>query len=221
MVTVMRLRGPLDEAGFSLVELLIAAAISAVVLGAAATLTIQVQRSYSTQLEDALVEEEARFALDWIVRTLQPAGANPYGITISPCPAAGTTFAALRLDPNGDGINNDVRVQADVNPPDGRLAGVAGACTQPGEDILISHDAANRVIARQDMAVDAAAVAMTEPVITQLTFTFLDVNRAVTAAANNVVYVRVAVTGQSRVRNPYTGQFTSATRQSEVRLRAR
>lgn len=214
-----------DQRGFSLVELLIVAAITSAVIGAAVTLATGVQTVYSYQLNDASVQQEARFALDWIARMLTPAGSNPYNITTSACPAAGTAFAALRLDPDGDTIHDDVRVQADVNPPNGVLLGLAGSCSgtgaESGEDVTIAHDPATNTITRRDMATDTAPVAVTDGIFTQLLFTYLTTSRVVTTTPANIAYVQVNLTGRSRSRSPNTGQYTTFTYRSEVRIRAR
>jgi prepilin-type N-terminal cleavage/methylation domain-containing protein len=223
MVTAhARLSARPGERGFSLVELLIAAAISALVLGASAALAARMQQSYGTDLDDVAVEEEARFALDWIARLLRAAGSNPYNITVSPCPVAGTAFQAIRLDPNANGVQDDVRIQADINPPNGLLLGTTGACTtEPGEDVTISHDSVNRVITRQDHGVDATARAMTDPVITQLRFTYLDATRAATVNPATIAYAQVSITGTSRMWNVERRQYNTKTLQTEVRLRIR
>ena len=67
-----------DARGFTLVEFMIAALITTAVLGGTVVLATQLQQGYSTQLDDVLVEQEARFALDWIARILRSAGSNPY-----------------------------------------------------------------------------------------------------------------------------------------------
>lgn len=211
-----------DEGGFSLIELLVAALITTIVVGSAAMLASKVQTAYSSELDDAAVQQEARFALDWIARTLAPAGSNPYNIGTSACPSAGTAFAAIRLDPNGNGIHDDIRVQADVNPPNGLLLGLGGgACNESGEDITIGHDPVNLVVTRRDRATDAAPVAVTDRVFTQLRFTYLTVSRVVTTTPPSIAYVQVVLTGRSRGRNLNTRQFSTFTYRSEVRIRAR
>lgn len=211
----------MDERGFTLVEFMIAGAISIAVLGGTVALATQIQQGYSTQLDDVAVEEEARFALDWIARVLRPAGSNPYGIVLSPCPAASTAFQGLRLDPNANGIQDDVRVQADINPPNGLLVGAAAACTEQGEDITIAHDIAASTITRRDHAIDASGVAMTPPIFTQLRFTYLNAARAATTTPAAIVYAQIRVTGRSEALNPITLQNTTATLETEVRLRTR
>ena len=209
------------QSGFSMVEVLVASVIAVAMLGTVVGIGTQLQRGYSTQLEDTLVQEEARYALDWIARLLESAGSNPYRMTVSPCPVAGTPFVSLQLDPNGNGIHDDLRIQADVNPANGVLAGAAGACPEAGEDVTVSHDPLALVVTRRDNAIDLAPVAMTEPVFTQLRFVYLNSQRAVTANAAAVAYVRVELTGRSVALNPYTRQQTIIALQREVRLRAR
>jgi hypothetical protein len=120
------------------------------------------------------------------------------------------------LDPNGGGNDDDsIQVRADVNPPDGDALDAL-------ENVTIALDPVNGVITRQDTnAIDASALAMTDAIITDLQFTFLNAARAETASAKLVAYVQVQVTGRSRARNPKTGQFTTSTLATEVRLRTR
>lgn len=209
------------EAGFSLVELMISMVVALAVLGAASTLAGGVQRTYQHQLHDVTVEQEARYALDWMSRTIISAGSNPYGVNVTDCPSTGTAIQAIRLDPDGDGVNDDIRVQGDTGRPNGLIVGTAGACNEPNEDITIAHDAANSVITRRDIAVDAAPIAMTDGIFTQLRFTYLTANRLPTAVPGSIRFVRISVQGRSRGRNPHTGQQTVFALQQDVRLRAK
>jgi type II secretory pathway component PulJ len=211
-----------NERGFTLIEFLIAALITTAVLGGTVMLAAQLQQAYTTQLDDVTVEEEARFSLDWIEQAIRNAGSNPYTIGVSGCAAA--AFTAIGIDPDGDGANDDIRIHADINPPNGLLGGVAGACNEATEDVTIAYDNVNLVITRRDNNVDAAAVVMTEPVITNLLFTYLDSAGNVTANPNAVAYVRVSVTGKSVPKqNLYDADnaFTTTTLQTEVHIRTR
>ncbi|MBI4264799.1 MAG: prepilin-type N-terminal cleavage/methylation domain-containing protein [Acidobacteria bacterium] len=210
-----------DERGFTMVEMLIAAGITGAVVGGAIMMATSVQRVYSYELNDAAVQQEARFALDWITRTIAAAGSNPYDITVTVCPTAGT-FQAIRLDPDLDGDDDDIRVQADVNPPNGVLVDSDVSCdAEDGEDVTIAHDPDAMTITREDAALDDAPVPVTDGIFTDLQFTYLDTNRAATTNASAVIYVQVSVTAQSRARNPYTGDYTTYTYQTEVRVRGR
>ena len=208
--------------GFTLIEFMIAALITTAVLGGTVMLASQLQQAYTTRLDDATVEEEARFSLDWIEQALRNAGSNPYGITASGCAAA--TFAAIEMDPDGNGDDDDIRIHADINPPNGLLGGVAGTCDEPNEDVTIAYDAANLVITRQDNNLDMDPAAMTEPVITELLFTYLNSSRTVTTNPNLVSYVHVRVTGKSVVKQQlYDADtaFSTTTLETDVHIRTR
>jgi Tfp pilus assembly protein PilW len=210
-----------DDRGFSLVELLIVAFLSTAVVGSAVMMASQVQKGYSHQLDDAGVQQETRFVVDWIAKTIAAAGSNPYRIVTSQCPATGTAFQALRFDPDNDGIQDDVRIQADINPPNGLLVGVSGFCNEPGEDVTIAHDPQLNAITRRDRATDASPVAVTSGVFTQLVFSYLAADRTATTVPASAAYVRVTLTGRSTSRNQELGRLQTFTYSSEVRLRSR
>ena len=209
-----------DAGGFSLIEMMIASLITTVVLGSAGMLTAGVQSAYTHELDDAALQEEAQYVLDWIGQTVAPAGSNPYDVSTADCGEPGTLFAPLRLDPDGNGVDDDLRVQADINPPNGLVAGSLDGCDEPGEDVTISFDRPNHIITRRD-ATDAAPVAMTAGVFTSLQFSYLTADRTITSNPDAVAFVQVELTGQSPSRNPITGQSATYTYQSEIRVRAR
>jgi Tfp pilus assembly protein PilW len=209
-----------DERGFSMIELMIAMLVSMVVLGSAASVISAVQNTYAHQMDDATVEQEARFAMDWIRRTIEQAGSNPYSVSVSQCPSANTAFQAIRMDPDGDGQPDDIRVQADVGIPDGLIVGSAGSCTQADEDVTIAHDAAASTITRFDRGVDGAPVGWTDNVFTGLQFQYLDSTMTPTAFAGAVRVVRVTITGRSRSARPGASQGTTFTLESDIRLKS-
>lgn len=210
-----------DERGFSLVELLIVALLTTTIVGSAVMMASQVQQGYAHQLDDAGVQQETRFVVEWIAKTIATAGSNPYRIVTTQCPSTGTAFAALRFDPDGDGIHDDVRIQADINPPNGLLVGASGQCNEAGEDVTIAHDPQLNAITRRDRATDQAPVAVTSGVFTQLLFSYLTADRAATTAPASAAYVRVSLTGRSASANANTGDFQTFSYSSEVRLRSR
>ena len=210
-----------DARGFTMAELLVAVAVGATVMGAALVLTTQVQRAFTSQLDGAGVQQEVRYAMDWISRALMQAGSNPTTMTVSACPAAGTAFRTVRRDPNADGVHNDVRLHADVSPPNGLLGGLAGACTEAGEDITIGYNAVDRTITRRDNNIDAAAVAMSGNVFSGLLFQYLDANGNAAATDDATATVRVTITGRTPAIDPHTGQPLTFTLVSNVRLRSR
>ena len=217
------MRAPLltDERGFTLVELLVASVVTILVLGGAVALTGQIQNGYRRQLEDSVGEQEARYAMDWINRYLRSVGNNPFNATQSDCPGANTSFYGLIMDPNGDGVNDDITLQSDSNPPDGKIGGTAGNCTQANENVTISYSDTEHAITFLDEAVGATATTRTDSLIDGLEFVYLDSNRNVTAVQANVVYVQTQITIRTRTIDAAAGTPTTRTLTSEVRVRSR
>jgi Tfp pilus assembly protein PilW len=210
-----------NEAGLTAIELLFAAAISVGVLGASATLASQMQSRYNLESELAEARQEGGYALMLIGRYLRGAGNNPFSLLVTSCPVAGTPVAAIRIDPDGDGIDDDIRLQSDVSPPNGRIGGLGGGCTEAGEDVTISHDAAASTITVRDNNLDASAVARTDGIITSLRFSYRDLNHAVTAVAANVAFVEVTVIGRTRTVAAHLGTQATHVVSTEVRMRNR
>src|SRR5690348_3238232 len=102
-----------NERGFTLAEILIASVVTMLILGGALAVTQQVQVSYRRQIEDSAAEQEGRYALEWVSRLIRAAGNNPYALPTvvggkNPCPVANTPYSWLMIDPNGDGVNDDI-----------------------------------------------------------------------------------------------------------------
>lgn len=210
-------RARLDsEDGFTLIEFMVAALIMTLVLGGTVTLATQMQQSYVTQLNNAEVEQEARYALDWIARELRSAGSDPYFII--------PDDQEIWIDPDGGGDNDTVRLQSDISSPD--LAdGADGALDGDGENVTIAledlgADGVGAITREDENADDSSALPMTEEIFTNLQFTFLNSGRVVTTNPQLVAYIQVEVTARSRVPNPNTG-FATVTLDTEVRLRTR
>jgi type II secretory pathway pseudopilin PulG len=214
-----------DERGFSMIELMIAMLVSMAVLGSAATVISGVQSTYAHQMDDVTVEQELRFAMDFIRRTIEQAGSNPYSVSLTNCPSAGTAFQAIRMDPDGDGQPDDIRVQADVGIPDSLIGGTTGSCNQADEDVTIAYNPSvtpgvSGTITRFDRGTDLAPVVWTDAVFTGLTFEYLDSTMTPTAFVGAVRVVRVTLTGQSRSARPGMEEGQTFTLESDVRLKS-
>jgi type IV pilus assembly protein PilW len=218
------------EAGFTLIELLVVTVVSLLVVGGVVMVSKQVQEGYGQQFETAAAEQEARYALDWIQRLLRQAGSNPFAIRTSACVGAGLLPAVSGLpavvrDPNGDGVDSDVRILADSSSPNGLLGGpgpAPGGCTEPNEDVTIAFSAANRNITLTDRNQPAlGAQIMTDNVVTGLRFMYRDRNHVLTANMARVAWVQVLLTTEARLRNPNTGQFPTFNVSVDVRVRPR
>ena len=204
-----------------MVELLIAMLITTVVLGGAVSVVAGAQNTYRHQLDDVAVEQEGRFALDFIRNTIEPAGSNAYAVTVTQCPSANTLVQGIRMNPDGVNGNDDIRIMADVGIPDGLIVGAAGCTTansEANEDVTIARSGAG-AITRYDRGTDAAPVAWTDTIFTSLLFEYFDGNMVTTASAGSVRVVRVTLTGQSRKMGD-TGEAATFTLKTDVRLRA-
>lgn len=214
-----------DERGLTIAELLVASVVALLIVGGAVSLTSQVQTSYRRQMEETAAEQEGRYALDWVSRLIRAAGNNPYMIVTSDCPVAATTFNGLVVDPNGDNIHNDIRMQTDSNPPDRLLGGSGGVagCDQPNEDVTVRYDAGTRTIQFLDNNLGLPAEIRTEPVITNLEFIYRDGSRNVLAnpvVSAQVMYVETRITVQPRAIANQSGTVTRVMSQ-EVRIKGR
>ena len=207
--------------GYSTAELLIAMMVTVTAMGTALAVTEQISRGYTTQLDNALTQEEARFALEWLETALRTAGANPYDVATTNCPGAAFNVQAVRLDPNGNGVMDDLRLQADVNPPNGLVGGVGGTCDEAGEDVTIGHDSGAKTITLLDNNLGGLPTPMTDGVITGLQFSYLDANRVATNAAAAAAFVQVSVTAEAPGANRARGARDTVTLTSEVRIRVR
>jgi prepilin-type N-terminal cleavage/methylation domain-containing protein len=215
-----------DQRGFTIAELLVSMVVSLLIVGGAVTITSQVQQSYRRQLEETAAEQEGRYALDWVSRLIRAAGNNPYNILTADCPAAATTFNGLIVDPNGDNVHNDIRIQTDSNPPDRLLGGSLGNCTQPNEDVTVSFNAGTRTITFLDNNLGLPAEIRTEPVITNLEFIYRNGAHLPAAGMTNpitsaqVMYVETRITVQPRAVGNQSGTVTR-TMSHEVRIKGR
>lgn len=224
----MRMTSLRTERGFTMVELLVASAVTIVVVGGAVALTSQIQNGYRRQLEDSAAEQEARYALDWIGRYVRGAANNPTNAATSECPGPATTnFEGVRFDPNNDNDDNDVRLMTDSNPPDGLIGGpdAAGDCTQEHEDVTISLDPVANTITFLDNNTGGAVSTRTDTVIENLEFIFRNSAHAVMDTsvddAVNVRYIETRITIRTRTVDASTGEPMTRTLSQEVKLRSR
>ena len=215
-----------NDRGFTLAEVMVATMITTLVLGGAVMLTSRVQESFKRQIEDSAGEQEGRYALDWVSRLIRGAGNNPFSLPIAEgdlaaCPVAdgGTPYSWVIMDPDADGINDDIRLQTDSNPPDGILGGAA--CDQKNEDVTVSFDPATSSITFRDNNLDDGAEVRTDAVIDGLLFVFKNDKHEPTADVANVVYVETQITVRTRTLNPLTGLPETRLLTQEVRLRGR
>jgi Tfp pilus assembly protein PilW len=208
------------ERGFSLVELLLAMVVTMLVVGGATMLAGQMQGAYRAQMESASAQQDARFAIEQVERYLRAAGNNPYRLGTTPCPTTGTAVVAIRFDPDGDGVDDDIRLQMDANPTNGLVGGSVGNCNEANEDVTIFHDAANRAIAVTDQNAGTTRP-LTDGVVTNLRFVYRNPLRAITTMAANVAFIETQVTVETRTDDLSQARPMTYTLTSEVRVRSR
>lgn len=208
------------ESGFSLVELLVSMIVAIVVVGGAALMAGLLQTRYRSQMEAAGAQQEGRYILALIERYLRAAGNNPYRLLTTPCPVAGTPVQALRFDPDGDGVHDDIRVQMDANPTNGLIGGAAGACNEANEDVTIAHDGVS-VITLLDNVTGGGPVPQTDDIVTALRFVYRNPQRVVTTNPGAVAFIETQVTVRSKIDDPNLGAPVTAVVSSEVRMRIR
>lgn len=213
--------GRTAEAGFTLVELLLALVVSLAVVGGATLLAGRMQGAYRAQLDAATAQQEGRYIIQEIEQYLRAAGNNPYRVETTPCPVAGTPVMAIRIDPNGDGINDDVRLQSDARPTNGLIGGAAGACNEPGEDVSIGYDAAAGAVTIADNNAGDGPRPIGDAMVTGLEFVFRTPERAVTSLPASVAFVETRLTVRSRSIDLNQGTPLTYSLSSEVRMRSR
>ena len=95
--------------GFTLVEVMIAMTLLAVIMGSLYGVIVRSQREYVRQREGARSQESLRLAEGSIGAILRSAGADPYD----------RGLALLDPDPLEHGEFDNLRTVSDFNPPDG------------------------------------------------------------------------------------------------------
>lgn len=186
---------PVRAAGFSLVELLIAAAIGLVVLGAMySVFTIQ-HKTFGNQEQIVELQQNVRAAMDMMGREIRMAGYNPAEINFSGVPVNASQLQ-IRADQNSDGAID----------------------ATSEENIIYVFDSGNKRITRN---IGAGAQSFAEN-IDAFTFAYLDGNGNVTAVSADVRRIEITITGRTAKPDPaYTanGGYRTYTLTSVIALR--
>ena len=114
--------------GFTLVELLIAMAISLVVLTSLSSAFISQRKTYDVQEQITEMIQSTRGAMDIISREIKMAGYNPTGGVIVGIPYSATQLE-IRADLNGDGDTADSNETIIYTENSGRIEREAGGNT--------------------------------------------------------------------------------------------
>ncbi len=160
--------------GFSLVELLIAIAISGIVLGAVSSLFIMQNKSYSVQEQVAEMQQNARAAMDMMIREIRMAGYNPARATFD-----GITYSTSQL-----------QIRADL---DG-----SGSTGGSNENIIYTHDPVNLQI---DRNTGGGGQPFAEN-IQSFTFDYLNSSGTDTTTSANIRQIRITITARTAKPDP-------------------
>src|SRR2546428_10348312 len=164
------------EDGFTLIESLIAIAISGIVIGSLFSFII-VQRKYFT-LQEQMTEmvQGARAAMDMMSNDIMVAGYNPTGATFS-----GISYNASRLEIKADSYGNGNGVTTDQN-----------------EDIIYSYDATNKRIVRNTGSGNQPFAENVQA----FTFDYLDALGNPTTVSANIRQIRITITVRTSKPDP-------------------
>jgi type IV pilus assembly protein PilW len=156
----------LSEKGFTIVEILVAVAISGIVMaGVYSSYSFQ-QKSYVIQESVAGAQQNLRSALYFMEREIRMAGCNPTEKGIFGFSAATATNLQFTEDISDDPADDDDGDGNGDDDPDGIL--------QPREDITYTHNVANLTLTRQTAGGGGAQVVADN--IEALNFEYFDKN---------------------------------------------
>ncbi len=156
--------------GFTLTELMVAMGIGMVVLAAVTTTFMAQAKFYNAQEQINEMQQNARGALDVIMRELKMAGYKPNGGTFD-----GVTYSVSQL-----------MIQADLD-------GNGGISTSgsANEQISYAYDSTNKQITRK---IGTGTVEVLADNITAFTFSYLNSSGATTTTSSSIRQVAVSIT---------------------------
>jgi type IV pilus assembly protein PilW len=165
---------PHTESGFTLVELLIALAITGIVLGAAVNTFLAQQRSYALQEQITAMTQGTRAAMEMVTRDVRMAGYNP----------AGTSFDGITYDPT------HLQIRADL---DGN-----GDTADANETIVYAYNTATQQLMRET---DGSSQPIADA-IQAFTFDYLDGAGASTTTTATIRQIRITITARTAKPDP-------------------
>ena len=150
-----------SERGLTLVELLVTSLVMITVLGITTGLLVNASTMFTQQRTALEGRNSGAASLDMLTRLLRQ----------SACVSATNVYcSSITPDPDGNGIFDSVRVQADWNPRNGLL-------TDPYEDVFftVAADVTGRMVLWKREPADAALVAFGDGVLS-LRFVYTNQN---------------------------------------------
>jgi type IV pilus assembly protein PilW len=171
-----------SEQGFTLVELLAAMVIAAIVMSAIYSVYASQQKSYMTQEQVAAMHQNLRTAMYYMEKEIRMAGCDPSGSA-----GAGIVTANANLIR----FTEDIRGKDDTDPPDGDTG-------DPNEDITYSladgDGDGDLDLVRDTQALNVIAERVIAENISSLNFTYLDADGNTTGTLAEIRFVQISLT---------------------------
>lgn len=191
--TLQKVRKPdwRSSGGFSIIELLVAMAVLSIIVVGIANVFISFNRLSTSQEVAAGVQQSVRIAIDFMVGDIQMAGLDPVKTTNAGIEVATATNIRVTSDRNLDG----------------------GIDNSDYERITYVYDSANNELDR--ILYEGTGSQSNQSVIdnvTDLTFTYLDSNDAVTGTLADIRTVKISLTVAEPAGRDGTVQRTYITR---------
>ena len=192
-----------DVRGFTLIEILVAMVIAAIVMTSVYSVYYSQQRSYIIQEEVAAMHQNLRAAMSIMEREIRMAGCNPTGNA--------SNLGFLDNQANRIQFTEDVRGKDPGDPPDGDTG-------DPDEDIsyyLTDADGDGEVddLVRDTGGTEADIEKVIAENIASIFFSYMDANGNPTVALDNIRFVGIVVTA--------TNNDKSRTETLQTRIHAR
>lgn len=163
------------EAGFTIIELLVAMVLGGIILSAITTSFMSQQRYYNAEEQVAEMVQNARAAMDMISREARMAGFNPAKVSFN-----GITYSTSQLE-----------IKADLDG-DGTTSGTH-------EDITYTYDSSALQIKRK---VGSGTPQPFVENIQAFTFAYLDSSGTATTTSANIRQIRVTITAKTAKVDP-------------------
>ena len=175
-----------NKKGFTLVELLIAMAITGIVAGAIFTAFLSQQKSYLIQDQVAEMQQNLRAGMDLMVKEIRMAGYDPYGDSDAGITAAAEKIFTFTLVADDDGYDNDSDNTTDE----------IGELKTIQYDLYDAYSDGDNDIGRKVGAKKRAAAENIEEI--EFYYTLEDATKTLTPAdPNNIRNVQIAILARS------------------------
>lgn len=202
------------ERGFSLLEVLVASVVFAVVSGAVVGVLHQSQKAFQTQSSFNEVGVEARMALHHVMRTLRHAGNDPLEALddagVDAVEILGQGHFRVNSDITGSVVSTTANPKEQTGGPDGELDAVYEAVEyrydSDSKQLIVNVGYGETVLASD---------------IESLVVEYFDAGGFSTTVDSEVARVKVLIVAASETEDRQTGRKNLVTLQSEMTLRSR